>query len=145
MLMDDNHSLQQGKMVATDTVEPDAITVARRFLAAENAHDVQAVVEMFSEHPLVKPAMYTYTSRAEVQSWQEDLAANNLVIQAGAMQAAGNQVRWDGQIAMNRFRKLGLEALEGTWEILVEGGKITAFTFTLTPASLAKLQEASSR
>jgi hypothetical protein len=121
------------------------VTVALQLLAAENAHDVQTAVSLFDDHAVVKPAMYTYTTRAEIRAWQEELAAGSLVIRAGKLQAVGSTVHWDGQIALDRFRQLGFESLDGSWEVVVEGGKIISFTFKLSPSSLARLQAVGSR
>ena len=121
------------------------MTVALQLLAAENAHDVHTAVSLFADHAVVKPAMYTYTTRAEIKAWQQEMAGGNLVIRAGKLHAVGNTVRWNGQIALDRFRQLGFQELDGSWEVVVEDGKIIAFTFSLSPTSLARLQAVSSR
>jgi hypothetical protein len=121
------------------------IEIARALIAAENAHDVDGAMALFAPDPTVKLSMATLTTTEAVQRWQEELAAGNLHIEVDEMQAEGNIARWTGMIAVDLFRRMGLQELSGSWEIAVEKDKITAFTFGLSPDAAALVQAASQK
>ena len=117
--------------------------IARALIAAENARDVDGVMALFAPDPTVRSSMDLMTTTAAVRRWQEVLATSNLHIEMNNdLQTVGNIARWTGTIAVDLFRKMGLDVLDGSWEIAVEQGKITEFTFSLAPDALAQVQAA---
>lgn len=129
----------------TSSIEVAPIEVARALIAAENARDIDGAMALFAPYPTVKLSMGSLTTTEAVHRWQEELAAGNLHIEAKDMQAEGNLVRWTGTIAVDLFRRMGLEVLGGSWEIAVEKGKITTLTFSLSPEAAALVQAASQK
>ena len=95
------------------------LEVARKLIAAENSHDVEAAVGLFAEDAFARSSMDTFAGTTAVRVWQQELAAGHLYIEPGEFQVEGDTVRWDGTIAIDAFRALGFETLEGTWEIVV--------------------------
>lgn len=116
--------------------------IARKSIAAENAGDVDRAMSLFAADPDVRSSMGTFSTTAEVRGWQRELADNDLHIEPGKIAVEGNRAYWDGTIAIDPFRQLGLDRLDGTWEIVVDGGEIVEFVFSLTPDSLTVLQAA---
>lgn len=111
----------------------DPVAVAKELVARENAHDVDGAIALFADHALVMSSMDRFDTPAEVRRWQEDLAAGNLHLEPLEFRCEGNTVRWDETIAVDFFRNLGLEQHEGSCEIVVHDGNITAFTLVCLP------------
>ena len=80
-----------------------------------------------------------------MRSWQEELAAGNPRLIANEFQADGDTVRWTGSLAVDFFRNLGLEVVEGQWVISVEEGRIATFSFSLAPDDLARVRAATQK
>ena len=120
----------------------DPIAVAKELVARENAYDVDGAIALFADHAVVVSSMDKFDTPAEVRRWQEELAAGNIHLEPLEFRCEENTVRWDETIAVDFFRNLGLEQLEGSCEIVVHDGKITAFTLALSADSVERLQQA---
>ena len=130
----------RGGVMTTNPSSPR--TVAEALIVAENEHNILGAVALFADGAVVQSSMDTFTTPDEIRGWQEELATNHLEIVPGSIDVEGDSARWRGTIALDPFRSLGLETLEGNWEIRVKEGMITDFSFGLSSDSLSRLQSA---
>ncbi|MDQ2827384.1 MAG: nuclear transport factor 2 family protein, partial [Actinomycetota bacterium] len=122
----------------------DAVSVARGLIDAENSHNVAAAVNFFAPGAIVNLPTGTLVTRAEIQQWQQDLAAGNFHATTTVPVAVTPEVvTFSGFVALDLFRSLGLSSLDSTWQLTIQLGKITTFNFDFTPAATARLQAAS--
>ena len=111
------------------------------FVAGLNAHEVDRVTSMFSDDATVVLATGTLHGKDQIKAWQQELADGHFSIEVtGPLNMFGSKASFDVTVGLDTFRQLGLASLDGTDEMAVEDGKITSFTFTFTPESLARLQ-----
>jgi hypothetical protein len=122
---------------------PDAVTVARTLIANENAHNVNAVVDMFAPGAVVNLPTGVFATRAGILSWQQELAAGNFHAEiTNPVAVTPEVVTFSGTVALDLFRSLGLSSLESTWQLTIQLGKVTVFNFDFTPAATARLNAA---
>lgn len=122
---------------------PDAVTVARTLIANENAHNVNAVVDMFAPGAVVNLPTGVFATRAGILSWQQELAAGNFHAEITTPVAVTPEVvTFSGTVALDLFRSLGLASLDATWQLTIQLGKVTVFNFDFTPAATARLNAA---
>lgn len=121
----------------------DPTTVVNRLLAAENAHDVDTAVAQFGPGAVVTLPVGVYDTPAKIRAWQDELATGHFDEQHGPLTVKGDHVTFDGSVALDSFRQLGLARLSSHWDIAVVNGQVTTFDFTFTPESLAALAKAS--
>ena len=118
----------------------DAVTVARTLIANENAHNVNAVVDMFAPGAIVNLPTGSLATRAAILQWQQELAAGNFRAEITTPVAVTPEVvTFSGTVAIDLFRSLGLASLESTWQLTIQLGKVTTFNFDFTPAAGARL------
>lgn len=116
-------------------------TVAMKLAEAVNAQDLDSALALFAEDAVVNtggPA--PYTGKAEIRGWLEGMFADNFEIEAEIVEVKGDVVIEHDKMSMDSMRFFGIDSLEGTSEITVQKGQITALDFTFTEDSLAKLQ-----
>jgi hypothetical protein len=122
--------------------QADPASVARAFIDAENRHDVEGAVALFTPDAVVVHASGTLTTTAEIRKWQTELAEGNFRATINTPTVAGDKATFTGDVVLNSFRSLGIDKLDATWELTVQQGRIKAFNFVFTPASAARLQQA---
>lgn len=120
----------------------DPAAVAATLISNENAHNVAGAVAMFASDAVVTLPTGKFTTTAEIEGWQKELAAGNFHANTNAPQVTGDRVMFSGNVALDTFRKAGFDTLDSTWDITVQQGKIKTFTFNFTPEAGAKLQKA---
>ncbi len=120
----------------------DPASVAQALINAENAHNVAGAVALFASDAVVTLPTGKLTTTAEIEKWQQELAAGNFHANTNAMQVAGDRVTFTGKVALDAFRKAGFATLDSMWDITVQQGKVKTFTFSFTPEAGAKLQQA---
>jgi hypothetical protein len=121
----------------------DAVTVARTLIANENAHNVNAVVDMFAPGAIVNLPTGVFATRAGILGWQQELAAGNFHAEiTNPVAVTPEVVTFSGTVALDLFRSLGLASLESTWQLTIQLGKVTTFNFDFTPAATARLNAA---
>jgi ketosteroid isomerase-like protein len=127
-------------------------SVAAALAAAVNAGNVDVALALFADDgvvtllpPASPTAKHVYTGKAEIRAWLQTLRDQRFQVQEGTPQVSGERLRSLDRISEDGLRMLGVAPLETTKEVVVRGGKITAFSSTLTPASLARLQAAVAR
>lgn len=125
------------------SAQTDAVSVARALIAAENAHDVNAAVNLFAPGAIVNLPTGVFVTRAEIEQWQRELAAGNFHAETTPPVAVTPEVvTFSGTVALDSFRRLGISPLESTWQLTIQLGRVTTFTFDFTPAATARLQAA---
>lgn len=122
--------------------QSDPAAVARALIDAENRHDVEAAVALFTPDAVVIHATGTLTTTAEIRKWQTELAEGNFHANISTPVVAGDKVTFTGDVVLNSFRALGIDKLDATWELTVQQGRVKTFNFVFTPASAARLQAA---
>lgn len=132
-----------GLMAPPASAQTDAVSVARALIAAENAHDVNTVVNLFAPGAIVNLPTGVFVTRAEIEQWQRELAAGNFRADITPPVAVTPEVvTFSGTVALDLFRQLGISPLEATWQLIIQGGRVTIFNFDFTPAATARLQAA---
>jgi hypothetical protein len=122
--------------------QTDPASVARALIDAENRHDVEGAVALFTPDAVVTHATGTLTTTAEIRSWQTELAEGNFRANINTPTVAGDRASFTGDVTLNSFRSLGIDKLDATWELTVQQGRVKTFNFVFTPASAARLQQA---
>lgn len=113
------------------------------FIAGENAHNVDAVTALFDDNATVDLATGPLQGKDAIRAWQQELADGHFSISVtGAVSISGSKANYPVTVALDAFRQLGLESLDGTEEMVVTNGKIASFIFAFTPESGAKFQAA---
>jgi hypothetical protein len=130
----------------------DPRSVFTTLVTAVNAHNVDAALALFADTATVRivpapppPERELYTGRQEIRTWLEGQVAQNIRVESRSLQVEGDRVTDQTQVYENVFRMLGLDFIETTTVVVVSGGRVTSFTSTQTPASLARLQAALAR
>jgi hypothetical protein len=135
-----------GLLAPPASAQTDAVSVARALINAENAHDVNTVVNLFAPGAIVNLPTGVFVGRAEIEGWQRELAAGNFHADITAPVAVTPEVvTFSGTVGLDLFRQLGISPLEATWQLTIQLGRVTTFVFDFTPAATARLQAALSR
>jgi hypothetical protein len=117
------------------------------FHAAVNAHDVDAALAFFADDAVVQfpnqPPPNVYRGTAEIRAWLQGDADQHIQVTTEQLNLAGDKLTWIGKVVTDDVRGLGI-TIEGPAEAIIQGGKITSFSFTLSDATLAKLAAATS-
>ena len=122
------------------TTDPAAVATA--LIAAENAGDVEGAVALFHPDAVVNDANGQRVGVEAIREWQVGLAANHFRADIQPPRVTGQTATFDGSLAFDPFRNLGIDSLDATWVLDVEDGRVRTFTFTFTPESGARLQHA---
>lgn len=120
----------------------DPAAVATALIEAENAGDVEGAVALFHEDAVVNDANGQRVGVDAIREWQKGLAANHFKADIQPPVVDGDTATFDGRLEFDPFRNLGIDSLDATWVLQVTDGKVQTFTFTFTPESGARLQEA---
>lgn len=122
---------------------PSSVALAQDFTAALNTHDVEALVDLFSEEgpgATVHADRYAWT-RFEIRLWAQHQVRANIRIDAYDYRATEHGAAWDATVYREDWRELGVDALPVINTIWVEDGKMTDFTSRLAnPHDAERLQ-----
>ena len=132
-------------MSGTDEGATSPAAVANALITAENAGDVEGAVALFHPDAVVNDANGQRVGEDAIREWQVGLAANHFHADIQPPRVEGQTATFEGSLAFDPFRNLGLDSLDATWVLEVDDGKVRTFTFTFTPESGARLQEALQR
>jgi LPXTG-motif cell wall-anchored protein len=128
---------------SVDAQATDPVAVFTAFNIAVNAHDVDAALAFFADDAVVQfpnqPPPNIHRGRSEIRAWLQGDAAQHIQVRTENVQAAGDRVLCIGKADVDALRPLGI-TLVGTVEAVVQSGKISSFTFTLSADTLAELQ-----
>jgi hypothetical protein len=115
------------------TVTPSSIELAQAFTAALNAHDVDALVEMFTDEdsgPTVNADRYAW-QRFEIRLWAQQQVAANIHVEAYDFQVTEHGAAWNADVFRNDWQEWGVSLLPVTNTIWVHEGKLADFTSQL--------------
>jgi SnoaL-like domain len=118
------------------------------FHAAVNAHDVDAALAFFADDAVVQfpnqPPPNVYRGKAEIHAWLQGDANQHIQVKTEQLKVAGDRLSWIAKVETDDVRPLGI-TIEGPAEAVIQGGKFKSFSFTLSDATLAKLQGATAQ
>jgi len=109
------------------------------FIAGENAHNVDGVTSLFDDNATVMLATGPLQGKDAIKAWQQELSDGHFSISVtGAVSISGSTANYPVTVALDAFRQLGFDSLDGTEEMVVANGKIVSFTFAFTPEAGAR-------
>ena len=136
-----------GVLLASYAVAPSAAhaqgadvrSIIDAFISGENAHNVDAVTALFDDNATVMLATGPLQGKDAIRAWQQELSDGHFSISiTGAVNISGSKADYPVTVALDAFRQLGFDSLDGTEDMVVSNGKIVSFTFAFTPESGAK-------
>lgn len=125
----------------------DATALAQGICAAFNAHDVTAVVRLFTDDAvvhLVPPPpgeQEYYRGLAEIREWATG-EMPGFHVDYFNLRSDGGTATFGARVVSDESRQLNVGPLEMTGKLVTRGEKVSQFTITLEPQTLAKLQAA---
>jgi hypothetical protein len=130
-------------IVHAQATDPEAVFNA--FHAAVNAHDVDAALAFFADDAVVQfpnqPPPNVHRGTSEIRAWLQGDADQHIQVTTEQLAVAGDKLTWIAKVITDDVRGSGI-VIEGPAEAIIQGGKIKSFSFTLSDATLAKLQAA---
>jgi hypothetical protein len=122
------------------------LTVAQDFEAELNDHDLDRVVDCFTEDAIVTfipsppPTLPRQVQgKAEIRQLADRLMPGFQM--ASREYALGtHQVTLDATVSTESLRSLGISSVDVTAEVAVDGGKVSAFTLTFSNDAMERLQ-----
>jgi hypothetical protein len=111
----------------------DALALAQALTVELNAHDVDGLVELFSDDdagPSVSADRYAWL-KFEIRLWAQKQADTNLRMQAHEYRITEQGAEWDADLYRDDWTAAGVAPLEVTNSIWVHNGRIANFTETL--------------
>lgn len=116
--------------------------VAAQLTEASNAHDVNGALDLFAEDAVLNIAGESYSGARGIRDWLAGLYADDFHIEVDDMRVEGNVAVEHDRFTVGSLEDLGIAYLEGTSEITVQDGQITAMAFTYSDESQTVLDEA---
>lgn len=122
------------------------LTVAQDFEAELNDHDLDRVVDCFTEDAIITfipsppPTLPRQVQgKAEIRQLADRLIPGFQI--ASRDYALGrDQVTLEASVSTESLRSLGISSVDVTAEVAVHGGKVSAFTLTFSNDAMARLQ-----
>lgn len=120
-------------------------SVANSWQAALNKGDIDAALSFLAEDAVVtiSPAGpegdAIFTGHAEIRGWYETLTAGKGITTLSNCKVDGETITCKDVYSDDGLKAMGVDFLEGEWVATIQDGKIQAYTFVTSPASLAKL------
>ena len=117
--------------------------VVSALIEAENALDVEAAMALFAADAVVTLPTGVLSTPEQIREWQTGLAQGHFHADIGEIKTDGDRASFEGTVGFDPFRSLGIDAMGSLWDVTVDAGKVSRFTYTFTPDGLARLQAAS--
>ena len=110
----------------------DNLELAQRFTTALNAHDVDALVELFSDDDenngaTVHADRYAW-NKFEIRAWAQRQVHANIHIDASDHRVTMNGAAWNAEVYREDWLHLGVDSLRVLNSIWVQDGKLVDFT-----------------
>ncbi len=121
---------------------PDPVAVVKASLDAVNRGDVEAALALFADDATFRRPPDSWTGTEQLRAMLQADVAIHSHIEASNFQLAGDQVTYTFKGSNDRFRSLGIDSIEGTTTVTVQGGKVTLVTTLPSPESRARIQAA---
>lgn len=112
------------------------------FDAALNAGNVDGALAQFAPDAVITTQGTTCRGTAQIRGLLAQLVAEHFQFQPSNRQASSDREAHTARVWRDDWRRLGVAPLDATAEVLVQNGKITAFTVAYTADSLARLRAA---
>ena len=111
---------------------PADIELAQAFTAALNAHDVDAVIELFTEEdsgPTITADAYAW-QKFEIGLWAQQQVQASIRIDAYDYRLMHQGATWNADVYRDDWRQHGVDPLRVTNTISVRRGRLANFTST---------------
>lgn len=122
--------------------QPASITLALALTAALNAHDANAVAQLFGDEdagPTVNADRYAW-QQFEIRLWAEQQARASIAVEAHGPVAIDRGAVWDADVYREDWRQVGVNPLRVTNTILMRNDKLADFTSKpADPLAMAQL------
>ena len=111
---------------------PNNLALAHRFTAALNAHDVDALVELFTDDDdnngaSVHADRYAW-NKFEIRVWAQWHVRANTYMDARDYRATKNGAAWNAEVSRDDWQQLGVHSVSVLNSIWVHDGKLVDFT-----------------
>ena len=128
----------------------DPAAVIEDYVAAVNAGDLEAILALYDDDafhialPSPDGSAGVCVGKEQFRIWYEESVArgDRVAIEDETLAVADNQATYVARLSSEAWRKLGVDALEATSEIVVIDGRIMTHVVVLTPESVRRLQAA---
>lgn len=128
----------------------DPAAVIEAYVAAVNAGDLDAILALYDDNtfhialPSPDGSAGVCVGKEQFRMWYEQSLANGdqVAVEDGTLAVDGNQATFVARLSSEPWRKLGVETLEATSEIVVIDGRIMTHVVVLGPESMRQLQTA---
>lgn len=114
------------------TAQAQSLEVAQAFTAALNAHDVDGLVDLFTDEdggPTLTADRYAWL-KSEIRLWAQLQADANILVEAYEYRVTDEGITWNADVYRDDWIAVGVTALAVTNSIWVHNGKIAQFTQT---------------
>jgi hypothetical protein len=108
----------------------DAVALAQALTVELNAHDVDGLVELFTDDdagPSVSADRYAWL-KFEIRLWAQKQADTNFRMQAYEFRVTEQGAAWDADLYRDDWAAIGVSPLQVTNSIWVQNGRIANFT-----------------
>lgn len=126
--------------------QSNAEAIVRAYDAMWNSHDVARILDSFTDDAEVRlvpppppPIPAVCKGKEQIRAFVEAFSPG-FQVESRDFAIQGDRVTWKAAAASDRFREMGLDVADGTGELVLEGDRAQAFTFTLSPETLARLE-----
>jgi len=137
-----------GLTIGAHAQATDPQSVFDGFHAAVNAHDIDAALAFFADDAVVQfpnqPPPNVFRGKTEIRAWLQGDADQHIQVKTEQVKVAGDTMTWIAKVDVDDVRPLGI-TIEGPAEAVLQDGKLKSFSFTLSDATLAKLQAATAQ
>jgi len=109
---------------------PDALQLAQAFTAALNAHDSDALIDLFTEEdagPMVSADRFAW-QKFEIRLWARQQIEAGIQTEAYAYRLSERGASWKADVYRADWNALGLPRLRVTNSIWVHHGRLAGFT-----------------
>jgi hypothetical protein len=124
--------------------------IQNEFDAHWNTDNLEAVIERFAEDAVVQtvpPLPGTpdqFVGKAQVRGFVQMLIGGFHVESKNYLQQ-GDRVTWFATVTSKSIRSMGVDALDGDCEAVVQNGKCKLFVVTFTQETLSRLEMAANQ
>ncbi|MEJ2365602.1 MAG: nuclear transport factor 2 family protein [Deltaproteobacteria bacterium] len=135
-------------VIFAQAMTPEEVVMA--LIEADKTNDVEAGVALFADDavytagPLTPLDMTgpTIVGKDAIRAYWEAIVAKHVEVTREITGVEGNTVTTLSRYVDDDLRSLGLEFTEGTEELVVQNGKITNYTYTMSDESVAEVMAA---
>jgi SnoaL-like domain len=126
----------------------DLIAVIDTFHAMWNSHDLDGVLGFFTDDAVVTFVQSpdedptVYRGQAAIRTLVRTYLPAGHICTRSHYRADADRIVWMAKVSADCFQRLGVDWVEWKGEAILGGRRIAAYTMTLTPESLAKLETA---